>query len=191
MRPYIFHGYTPGWKLWDNFVNFEGDKYSFTSSRDTDVFLFLKPFLLYSHGICFLDSLPGLLDFFRLSPKNSDYEKDRLPGVAQLLLEYVKIADLIRHRIVVGVTARKCSECTGSCTRREHKAFEPGICGDFSSAILSASASVNSGFAAAKVRGNPTKASITVPISRFHGLSSVNVPDVVHLEHFRAVTPTG
>jgi putative DNA-invertase from lambdoid prophage Rac len=28
-----------------------------------------------------------------------------------------------------------------------------------------------------------------VPISQFHGLSSVNVPDVVHSEHFRAVTP--
>ena len=31
-------------------------------------------------------------------------EKARLPGVEQLLLEYVKIADLIRHRIVVPIS---------------------------------------------------------------------------------------
>jgi hypothetical protein len=50
---------------------------------------------------------------------------------------------------------------------------------------------VNSGFAAAKASGKPTKTGVTVPISRFHGLSSVNVPAVVHSEHFRAVTPSG
>jgi hypothetical protein len=35
------------------------------------------------------------------------------------------------------------------------------------------------------------KASVTDPISQFYGLSSFNVPDVVHSEHFRVVTPYG
>jgi hypothetical protein len=39
-------------------------------------------------------------------------------------------------------------------------------------------------------RRNPaSRACVTVPISQFHGLSSGNVPDVVHSKHFRAVTP--
>jgi hypothetical protein len=98
--PFLYEGKKP----WNNFVRFEADEYSFTPSRDTDLLVFLKPFLLYSHGICFLDPLPGLLDYFRPSSEESDFEKARLSGVAQLLLEYVKIADLIRHRIVVPIS---------------------------------------------------------------------------------------
>jgi hypothetical protein len=104
MRPYLFHRYATGKKPWDNFVNFEGSRYKFTLSSDADLLAFLKPFLLYSHGICFYDPLPGLLDYFRPSPEESDFEKARLPGLAHLLLEYVKIADLIRHRIVVPIS---------------------------------------------------------------------------------------
>ena len=96
MRPYLFHGYTTGKRFWDEFVRIP-------PSRDTDLLLLLKPFLLYAHGICFYDPLPGLLDYFRLSSEESSAEKARLPGVAHLLLEYVKIADLIRHQIVVPI----------------------------------------------------------------------------------------
>jgi hypothetical protein len=105
IRPYLFHGYTTGKKPWDNFVNFEGREYALRSPGDTDLLKFLKPFLLYSHGVCFLDPLPGLLDYYRLSSlEETDFERARLPAVAQLLLEYVKIADLIRHRIVIPVS---------------------------------------------------------------------------------------
>jgi hypothetical protein len=104
MRPYLFHRYITGKKPWQSFVNFEGFEYTFTPSGDTDLLAFLKPFLLYSHGICFYDPLPGLLDYFRRSSEESHFEKARLPGLAQLLLEYVKIADLIRHRIVVPIS---------------------------------------------------------------------------------------
>jgi hypothetical protein len=104
MRPYLFHSYTTGRKLWDRFVGFEGYDYTFSASRDSDLMLFLKPFLLYSHGLCFYDPLVGLLDYFRLSSEESSVEKARLPGLAHLLLEYVKIADLIRHRIVVPIS---------------------------------------------------------------------------------------
>jgi hypothetical protein len=45
-----------------------------------------------------------VLDYFRPSSEESDLEKTILPGVAQLLLEYVRIADLIRHRIVVPIS---------------------------------------------------------------------------------------
>ena len=104
MRPYLFHSYSAGIGRWDNFVRFEGSEYTFTSSQDTDLFKFLKPFLLYSHGICFYDPLPGLLDYFDRSSEDTDLEKARLPGVASLLFEYVKIADLIRHRIVIPIS---------------------------------------------------------------------------------------
>jgi hypothetical protein len=104
MRPYLFHGYTTGQRLWQHFVRFEGYNYTFTPSGKSDILAFLKSFLLYSHGICFLDPLPGLLDYFRLPPEETAFAKARLPGVAQLLLQYVKIADLIRHRIVVPIS---------------------------------------------------------------------------------------
>jgi hypothetical protein len=104
MRPYLFHSYTTGKKPWQKFVEFSGNEYSFKPSPDTDLLAFLKPFLLYSHSISFYDPLPGLLDYFRPSPDESEYEKARLPGVAHLLSEYVKIADLIRHRIVVPIS---------------------------------------------------------------------------------------
>jgi hypothetical protein len=104
MRPYLFHSYSAGISPWHNFVRFEGAEYTFTPSQDTDLFRFLKPFLLYSHGICFYDPLPGLLDYFDRSSEETDLEKARLPGVASLLFEYVKIADLIRHRIVIPIS---------------------------------------------------------------------------------------
>jgi hypothetical protein len=104
MRPYLFHAYRTGDQLWNSLVRFEGGEYTFSASRDTDLFRFLKPFLLYSHAICFLDPLPGLLDYFESSSEESDFAMARLPGVAHLLLEYVKIADLIRRRIVVPIS---------------------------------------------------------------------------------------
>jgi hypothetical protein len=94
IRPYLFHGYTTGKQFWDTFVRT-------SPSGDTDLLLSLKPFLLYAHGICFYDPLPGLLDFYR---RESRYEKVYLPSLAHLLFEYVKIADLIRHRIVVPIS---------------------------------------------------------------------------------------
>jgi hypothetical protein len=102
IRPYLFHGYTTGQKPWRDFVKFEGYRYAFTPSGNPNLLKFLKPFLLYSHGVCFLDPLPGLLDYFRhSSSEETDFERARLPAVDRLLLEYVKIADLIRHRIVI------------------------------------------------------------------------------------------
>ncbi len=104
LRPYLFHSYTTGNQLWEKYVRHEGAHYSFSPSSDSEITPFLKPFLLYSHGISFQDPLPGLLDYFRPSPEETEFERLRLPGVAQLLIEYVKIADLIRHRIVVPVS---------------------------------------------------------------------------------------
>src|SRR5260370_18841356 len=45
IRPYLFHSYTVGDNFWDKFVRFEGQEYTFSPSRDTDILLFLKPFL--------------------------------------------------------------------------------------------------------------------------------------------------
>src|SRR3569832_2394179 len=84
MRPYLFHSYERGQRPWNSFVRFEGSEYTFTQSDDSDHVKFMKPFLLYSHGVCFLDPLPGLLDYFRSSPEESEFEMARLPGLNQL-----------------------------------------------------------------------------------------------------------
>lgn len=104
MRPYLFHRYAAGISPWRSFVGYKGVAYTFTPSHGTDIFGFLKPFLLYSHGICFYDPLTGLLDYFDHSSEDTDKERARLPGVANLLFEYVRIAELIRHRIVIPIS---------------------------------------------------------------------------------------
>jgi hypothetical protein len=101
MRPYLFHGYTAGQRFWNEFVR-PGDR--IFPSRDTDLLLLLKPFLLYAHGICFYDPLPGLLDYFGDRLRGSRYEKVYLSSLTHLLFQYVKIADLIRHQIIVPIS---------------------------------------------------------------------------------------
>lgn len=101
MRPYLFHGYTTGIRFWNEFVRSDN---RISPSRDTDLLLLLKPFLLYAHGISFYDPLPGLLDYFGERLRGSRYEKAHLPSLAHLLFQYVKIADLIRHQIVVPIS---------------------------------------------------------------------------------------
>jgi hypothetical protein len=101
MRPYLFHGYTTGKRFWDEFVR-PGDR--IFPSRDTDLLLLLKPFLLYAHGICFYDPLPGLLDYFGDRLRGSRDEKVYLPSLTHLLFQYVKIANLIRHQIIVPIS---------------------------------------------------------------------------------------
>jgi len=82
LRPYLFHSNTTGLHLWNNFVRFEGFEYKFESSPDTDLLRFLKPFRLYAHGVCFLDPLPGLLDYFYHTGDATDLEKARLSGIS-------------------------------------------------------------------------------------------------------------
>jgi hypothetical protein len=101
MRPYLFHGYTTGKRFWDEYVRSDN---RISPSRDTELLLLLKPFLLYAHGISFYDPLLGLLDYFGERLRGSRYEKAHLPSLAHLLFQYVKIADLIRHQIVVPIS---------------------------------------------------------------------------------------
>jgi hypothetical protein len=102
MRPYLTTSYKTGSDLLSEFMSFKRDQ-KFTPSSDAYLLAFLKPFLLYSHGISFYDPLPWLFDFFA-HRSDADFIKARLPHVTRLLLEYVKIADLIRNRVVVPVS---------------------------------------------------------------------------------------
>ena len=63
----------------------------------------IKKYLLYCHSVCIRDPLPYLLDYYRLAP-NSKYALAQLPAVKALLVEYTKLAKLIRKNIIIPIS---------------------------------------------------------------------------------------
>ncbi|MGJ7607211.1 glycine zipper family protein [Variovorax sp. LT1R20] len=63
----------------------------------------IKKYLLFSHGLVFEDPLIYLLDYFRDGAED-EYSRVRIPRVRDLLIQYAKVAELIRMKIVFPVT---------------------------------------------------------------------------------------
>lgn len=98
IRPYISPKFIAGQKLLGSYVQ------SFDPSNALEIFDFLKPYLLFSHSVCFHDPLPHLLDFYIQTGPDTEYELSKLHTVTHLLVEYAKIADLVRAGVVVPVS---------------------------------------------------------------------------------------
>ncbi|MEM1276584.1 MAG: hypothetical protein AAGH74_08660 [Pseudomonadota bacterium] len=104
VRPYISPKFTSGMTPTDSYVKYIGDGYNFDPNEALEIFDFIKPYLLYSHSVCFYDPLPQLLDYYMESGPETEYERLRLHAVTHLLVQYAKIADLIRANIVVPIS---------------------------------------------------------------------------------------
>jgi hypothetical protein len=114
LRPYLFHRYTTGATY-------------LPETLQPSMEQALKPYLLHSHGVAFLDPLPAFLDYFQYSsgPATS-YEKDQLPQVERLLQQYAVVADLIRHHVLIPISISD-AEPFFSLTEEEKKAVEETI----------------------------------------------------------------
>jgi hypothetical protein len=134
LRPYLFHRYTTG-------ATFLPDTLRPSMEHA------LKPYLLYSHGVAFLDPLPAFLDYFHYSSgPSTSYERDHLPEVERILQQYAAVADLIRHRVLIPISINE-SEPVYRLTEEEKKEVEEIV----SKGLLSGNASPDFGITLASI----------------------------------------